>query len=55
VPEPQGAIGIVGREFDEWGGHGRKYGQRFALASALAQARLPIAPLGDVRSVDQEG
>jgi hypothetical protein len=55
VPEPQGAIGVVGREFDEWGGHGRKYGQRFALASALAQARLPIAPLGDVRSVDQEG
>jgi uncharacterized membrane protein YccF (DUF307 family) len=26
VPEPQGALGIVGRELDEWGGHGRKYG-----------------------------
>jgi uncharacterized membrane protein YccF (DUF307 family) len=24
VPEPPGAFGIVGREFDEWGGHGRK-------------------------------
>jgi hypothetical protein len=30
VPEPQGAFGIVGREFDEWGGHARKYDQQFA-------------------------
>jgi hypothetical protein len=21
VPEPKGAIGVVGREFDEWGWH----------------------------------
>ena len=25
VPEPQGALRIVGREFDEWGGDGGKY------------------------------
>ncbi len=28
VPEPAGAIGIVGREFDQWRGHGCEYGQR---------------------------
>jgi hypothetical protein len=33
APEPQGTFGIVGREFDEWGGHARKYDQQFAPAS----------------------
>jgi hypothetical protein len=28
VPEPAGAIGIVGREFDQGRGHGREYGRR---------------------------
>jgi hypothetical protein len=33
VPEPQGAFGVVGREFDEWAGHARKYDQQFAPVS----------------------
>jgi hypothetical protein len=33
MPKPQGAIGIVRRELDEWCGHERKYGQWSALAS----------------------
>jgi len=31
VPEPQGAVGIIGRELDEWRGHDAEYGRRFAL------------------------
>jgi hypothetical protein len=35
VPEPPGAIRIVGWEFDEWRGHRCKYGWRFVFASPL--------------------
>ena len=37
VPEPPGAIGIVGREFDQWRGHATKYG-------ALVPRRAPAVP-----------
>jgi copper chaperone len=43
-PEPPRAIGIVGWEFDQWSGHGRKYGRQFVLADR--HDRPPLVPHG---------
>jgi len=49
VPEPAGAIGIVGRELDQWRGHGRSMagGSRSLLSRASsAGAEMIVSAVG---------